>query len=62
MILEGVKVRLPSPTLTWWSAAETVEARVARITVAREKCILAIFFKVFRLNDPEGVDDNLVSF
>lgn len=52
----GLKLRPPEPTWTWKSAAETVEARVARTTEAREKCI----FLVFRLDDPEGVDDNLV--
>lgn len=59
---EGEKARPLLPTWTWISAAETVEARVARMAVAREKCILIIFFLVvvFRLDDPEGVDDNLV--
>jgi len=43
LTLEGVKARPLAPTLTWVSAAETVEARVARITEARVKCILIIF-------------------
>lgn len=41
---EGEKASwLLAPTTTWVFAAETVEARVARTTEAREKCILAIF-------------------
>jgi len=41
LTLGGVKVRaLEAPTWTWMFAAETVEARVARTTEAREKCIL----------------------
>jgi hypothetical protein len=44
LTLEGTKARaLEAPTVTWMFAAETVEARVARTTEAREKCILTIF-------------------
>ena len=44
LTLEGVKARaLEAPTWTWMIAAETEEARVARTTGAREKCILTIF-------------------
>jgi hypothetical protein len=44
LILEGVKVRPEEPTWTWTFAADTVEARVARTTEAREKCILTMCF------------------
>ena len=43
LTLVGVKAMPSAPTLTWRFAAETVEARVARTTEAREKCILTIF-------------------
>jgi len=47
LTLEGVKARaLLAPTLTWKFAAEAVEARVARTTEAREKCILTILWGV----------------
>jgi len=42
LTLEGEKVRPEAPTWTWMFAAETVEARVARTTETREKCILTI--------------------
>lgn len=43
LTLDGVKVKPLAPTWTCMFAAETVEARVARTTEAREKCILIIF-------------------
>jgi len=39
----GEKLRPEEPTWTWMFAAETVEARVARATVARVKRILTVF-------------------
>ena len=55
LTLVGEKASPEAPTWTWTFAAETVEARVARATETREKCIF-----VFRIGDSKGADDNLI--